>query len=590
MIIVLFVTIFIPLYTFNFYVNNLGANKNRREIYQSITNSLHSYNSLYEGEFRKIQTSILNVTSEIALLYMDNPVFQSDEPEIILSSPEKTKLITNMKKQLTQILTSSRFVEKAHLYLPKLKEVISYNETVSLNFNEAEYTDLMERQPFGTVFNRDECLFFSAPYTYQTDDNKDAFAVKVVISIETIRKQLDNISSYSDSGVILFHLDQGWYVSTKDNPEIISSLLNSYSRSKPAFLPDHTRWDNSNPKINYINIDNISYIATYEYSDFLDSVMLFYARKDDVFVPLKTYRNFFIIMTVLSVIAIFLFSTWLYNIIHKPLKEFVTAFRRVEKGELGFALEYVGNNEFGYLYESFNHMLLRLDSLIQEISEQKVISQRSELKRLQSQINPHLLYNSFFILSRLIHSKNIDKASQFAKYLGQYFQFVTRDAEDEITLETEVRYARNYTDIQTICHPNRIQLDFAELPEKYAKIIVPRLILQPVIENSYKYAFENKLSGAKLVISFKEANEGLVTIFTISVEDNGDDLGDDKIYELQKMLKSNTSNMNGATGLFNVFRRIRLIHGAKCVFNISRSPLGGLKVEICLCIENEELK
>src|SRR5262249_48552417 len=157
--------------------------------------------------------------------------------------------------------------------------------------------------------------------------------------------------------------------------------------------------------------------------------------------------------------------------------------------------------------------------------DQKIISQRHELKRLQSQINPHFLYNCLFVLNQLILSGDMETAYRFSLSVGQYFQLMTRDGADEISLEDEIAHSQTYINTQKICFGDRVDVCMPEHVSFRHALIVPRLIVQPVIENAYKYAFSSKHTGGKLRIHVNEDD----TCIAIHVEDNGDHLTDDDI-------------------------------------------------------------
>lgn len=132
-------------------------------------------------------------------------------------------------------------------------------------------------------------------------------------------------------------------------------------------------------------------------------------------------------------------------------------------------------------------------------------------------------------------------------------------------------------------------VDFEELPGKYAQLLVPRLILQPVIENCYKYAFENKLKGARIHIRFLEKKlDDTASMLIIVVEDNGGDLSDEKLRSLQQMIEMHDSDFSESTGLYNVHRRIFLMFGEDSGLKILRSQLGGLRVEIRIKFKESE--
>ena len=118
--------------------------------------------------------------------------------------------------------------------------------------------------------------------------------------------------------------------------------------------------------------------------------------------------------------------------------------------------------------------------------------QRAELKQLQSQINPHFLFNSYFLLHRLIKSRNFERAVEISKNMGTYFQFITRNASDTVSLLREYEHAEIYADIQSLRFEGRIAVEVEPLPLCCQSIMVPRLIIQPSIENAFAHRLENK--------------------------------------------------------------------------------------------------
>lgn len=132
-----------------------------------------------------------------------------------------------------------------------------------------------------------------------------------------------------------------------------------------------------------------------------------------------------------------------------------------------------------------NDMEDRLSRLIEEVYVQKNLTQKAQLKQLQAQINPHFLYNSFFTLSRRIKRQDYDNAEEFARHLGNYFKYLTRDGSDFIALRQEVEHAKSYATIQQARFSSRVRVCFEQLPDSCSGLMVPRLILQPLLENSF---------------------------------------------------------------------------------------------------------
>jgi two-component system sensor histidine kinase YesM len=159
--------------------------------------------------------------------------------------------------------------------------------------------------------------------------------------------------------------------------------------------------------------------------------------------------------------------------------------------------------------------------------------------------------------------------------LGKYFEFITYNNDDMITLAEEMRHTKMYVEIQNYRFSERMTVEMEELPDNCRAIMVPKLILQPVVENAYKYALERKRRDGRLHIGVRSLN-GLVEI---SVEDNGDQLSDEEIERLSAELER-AGDGTESTGILNVHRRLTLTFGEGCGLKVSRGALGGFKATL----------
>ena len=315
----------------------------------------------------------------------------------------------------------------------------------------------------------------------------------------------------------------------------------------------------------------------YVSSDYLKMSFIKYVVEDEIFGSLKIFRLWFWIFTAVALIIIFFYSASTYKFIRQPLAKLVKSFYRAENGDLGFEIEYKHDDEFGYLYRGFNKMIKKIEQMITQVYTQKLLAQKAELKQLQAQVNPHFLYNSFFILHRIIVGENMEKAAAFSEQLGNYFKFITRNTSDEVTLDKEVEHAKIYSGIQAMRFSRRLKIEFGRLPEKYADMRVPRLILQPVLENALEHGLKSKESNGFLQVSFL----GFKDTLAIIVEDNGEELSPQELESLQNRL-TNAESIGEITGILNIHRRIKLKFGGKSGLSVMRSELGGLKAVITL--------
>ena len=240
-------------------------------------------------------------------------------------------------------------------------------------------------------------------------------------------------------------------------------------------------------------------------------------------------------------------------------------------------------DEFKNIYKRFNTMVGNLNTLIEQVYKQKIHAQKAELKQLQSQINPHFLYNSFFILNSMSRTGDYENLEIFTMQLGEYFQFVTRSAAEEVPLFMEVDHARIYSEIQIMRFSNRIKMIFEDLPEECRMIHVPRLIIQPIIENAFEHGLERKLENGMLYIGFKSSKSKL----SIIVEDNGDYLSELELDRLNDILADKDDDSE-TTGLINIHRRLQIKFGRESDLSFMRGELGGLKAVISITILEEE--
>lgn len=220
-------------------------------------------------------------------------------------------------------------------------------------------------------------------------------------------------------------------------------------------------------------------------------------------------------------------------------------------------------------------MLIKLQTLIDQDFKQKLMMQKAELKQLQSQINPHFLYNSFFILNSLAKTGDTERIELFTNMLGEYFRFITRNGEEDVWLSEEIKHARMYTEIQKLRFSRRISVQFDDLPKEMERIRVPRLVVQPIIENAYEHSLEKMPEEGFLRVSFEQhPSESLII-----VEDNGKSVDESAIDALNNRL-SNPNEEHEMTGMINIHRRISLTYGEGSGLFLKRSKLNGLRVEI----------
>jgi two-component system sensor histidine kinase YesM len=284
------------------------------------------------------------------------------------------------------------------------------------------------------------------------------------------------------------------------------------------------------------------------------------------------------VFSVVVVMIAAIYTTYIYWAIKRPINILAKSLKEVQNENFHFKIEHKKKDEFSFVYQAFNEMTERLDTLINEVYVQKLLSQKSEFRQMQAQINPHFLYNSFFILRKRLSQKQYDDASAYCDMLGKYFEYITKNYDDYSTLGQETKHARLYAELQLIRFRDRVDIEFADLPAEYEDWIIPKLILQPVIENAFKYGLEGKAFDGFLRVGFTVDDEYV----DICVEDNGDTfLGDNENLQKLNSIFEGIDDLQEIRGLLNIHKRIQIFSEDKesGVF-FSQSELGGLKVTL----------
>lgn len=556
-----FLAALLPLMAITWMMNEQGADHIRSEISDSILNTTRFYLESLDQEADRISR------------YLPNYVMDRDLMEVAatgeqMNSYERSYKILDIQHRLDLMKNSSPFIREAKAYIPLIERTVLSN-SFETKLNAEEYEAMqpdkkLYTEPF--IYWQDR-LFITMQYP--ASKKNPLYVVGVELSTGKIKETLAQIGNSRGGQTVLFNLERGWEINSGSDLELRDLM------KQLAFEKQAAKIDEGYDTIHY---KNKRFLTVFKHSSHWNSYTVTSIPEEMILGSLQVYRTLFWWACALAVCIFLFFTYFIIRLIYRPLLKLVRSFRRMQQNELEPILIDRRQDEFGYLYQAFNDTVKSLKTLIEENYEQQIRNQRSELKRLQSQINPHFLYNCFFVLCRLIKSDSQkEKAYQFCLYIGQYFQFITRHHDDDIPLEMELEHSRTYVEMQSICYGDRIQVLFEAEAQP---IEVPRLILQPIIENVYKYALGNMRGTGELWVHSKLRNDA----FYIYVEDNGEFMTDEEIEALGKRLRYSTNQLEETTGLLNVHRRIQLRYGEAYGITVSRSELGGLQAIIKLSL------
>lgn len=485
-------------------------------------------------------------------------------------TPDDIKKINNVIDKLTYIKNNSNNVLSTSAYMVNLG--MKLNSTGGNSSYENIERNLLVKKFEKNKLNKgisliDSELYIQSTPFYWNGKIKDLpFVLETHLSKINILKNINQYNISPDAKSYFIFEDEKIILSSdiKDHFPTITNLLKRLDSITKEDIHREKLWGEKYIVVNY-------------YSDFFNARYIQLIPEKVLLANVNKFSRIFIFFSILVFLAVIIYTTYIYFLLKSPMDILIGSFSEVEKGNFDLQIKRKQQDEFSLVYNSFNTMVFKIKTLINEVYVQKILNQKSELRQLQSQINPHFLYNSFFILRNRISRKSFDSAEQFCDMLGQYFQYITQNYKDFSTLKDEIQHAKLYADIQAVRFSSRINIQFQQLPEKYHDIIVPKLIMQPILENAFKYGLENKEFDGKLIVSYEELDQYLY----INVDDNGDSFSSQpqNIEKMQEIF-NNHQEIKEPSGLMNIHKRIQLFSDKRSGIFLSKSKIGGLRVTL----------
>ena len=289
-------------------------------------------------------------------------------------------------------------------------------------------------------------------------------------------------------------------------------------------------------------------------------------------------------LTIIVVSAVFiLFKRKVYN----PIMRIENAINGIVEGEIDLQVDIDKNNEFYPLADSLNTMIKRLKDLINREYSANILKKQAELNALQSQINPHFLYNTLESIRGLAIREGAPNVSHMTKALSNLFRYSVSQKENIVTLREELKNIDNYLIIQKYRFINKFNI-IKEIDDTSDSILdykLPKLSIQPIIENAIYHGLETKKGQGNITIGVIATKKRLI----INIKDDGIGIEQDKLDDLNDKLNASFNSVivdkSGNTpgiALINVSERIKLFFGDEYGLTVYSTPGVGTSVEMLL--------
>ncbi|MGG6311933.1 sensor histidine kinase [Paenibacillus macerans] len=511
--------------------------------------------------FDKVENELAKVKALSYAMLTDEDLLALANSGTIMDNYQKTVSINRYIRRMETLKDSSSYIESIKTYIPGLNRVFDASGRLSSDAGDLLQIYASSQRQSGWHFTVWEGkLFYVLPNPGAAGKPDITYLLLVEVSESRIRNELAAIANAERVIVYDAHHTYADYESgtSQERPVDLKSLVMQKAVSTPTKVKagGRTAW-----------IVNQS-------SEYLGLSLAAYLPEGGINPQLRELRQYFIFFSLAVILTVFILTYLTANLIKRPLGKLVSAFNEVERGNLNLRLEHRNNDEFRYIYRSFNAMVAKIKGLLEQVYEQKILAQSAELKQLQSQINPHFLYNSFFVIRNMARLYDTESIKRFSEYLAKYYQFMTERESGDIRLTEEAEHSRVYADIQKMRFGERIKVRFGEIPPSAADRHVPRLILQPLVENVFEHGMRSLAEEGIMQVGFSDLNGTL----TVCVEDNGVISS----AEIEAIRQSLTQPFGEVSGIVNIHKRLQLLYGGNSGIGVGRSELGGLKITLTI--------
>lgn len=292
------------------------------------------------------------------------------------------------------------------------------------------------------------------------------------------------------------------------------------------------------------------------------------------------------IVTVVIISACILFSLPLILLISfpltKPLNTLLNSMKRFQKGNFNEKVEYKYNDEIGELSKGYNHMVAEIRNLVDTVYIAQIKEREAELNALQAQINPHFLYNTLDTILMKAEGCKENEIADMIYSLSRLFRLSLNRGKGVIQVAKEKELIEHYLALQKIRFKNRLSYQI-NIDEDILEYSIPKLILQPFVENSIIHGIESqKRDGIVIVTGCLVGNE-----IKFTIEDNGVGMEQEKLKRLHEPednegINAANSAAPGGYAITNVNDRLKLAYKDSYSLNFTSEPGKGTKVEIII--------
>ena len=508
---------------------------------------------------------------------------------------EEQKLTSNIQSGKRELNTIIDLIFKTNKDIPGITiytqsgGMMSYSNPYSLYYylsgSSSMYSDLLNN-----VKNKSNSLLLKRKYDnssdgllsikfFQSQTNKDNYGIIV------IEKNMGSMKQYfKDLGL----LGKGSIVLITDSGDTLFLFSEDASDHRIENLLSSGKINNKFTDLSgvlEVDYDTKVEQVFYNKSIYSGCNLLYIVDSDQLNGYKTTTINFIIISSILLIIINILFIILFNKNVYIPIKNAEEALKEIVEGNTEYKIEGVNeSSELSPLYNDLNSLTEKLKNLVKSEYTAKIMKKQAEIDALQSQINPHFLYNTLESIRGQAIEEGATSIEMMVKTLSDLFRYNISNKKAMVTLKDELENIDNYINIQQFRFNNKFKI-IKEIQLETLNCMIPKLIVQPLVENAIKHGLETKIGKGIISIRAHILDSRLI----INIEDDGQGMDQEELVYINKYLVNGvnlqeTQNIKIGLGLININERIKLIYNTDFGIKIYSMKGVGTNVELSIPI------
>jgi len=556
----IFITGMIPVFIISVVLSHSSFDRLRKTSYAlsetAITNQVKRIDLNLNTRMNLIESSLQSLADIVASNC-------SEEGILLESSVSPEDYAKNMIAPFSEIRAAIIALNGNQFYSTDNKRTLNKREISNI-------LEIIEANPSKSIFSSGNSSAFIGKnnshgfllYKAVTQNGKIIGAIIFELSYRTMgyniltqqRIQQSQTSLLLDSEKQVIYADN--YLPDNILQSIITSYLSGYRRT-------------------ILKIDGRSYFAYMQYSGSSGWIIVSFVPEERLFSSSELLKRQSLSLWIIGLLISAVFLMILSHALLRPVKQLKNAMNAVQGGNLAVTIKCSSSDEIGDLSSSFNYMLKALNDQIDKSYKQEIARQNAEMKALQSQINPHFLYNTLDSINWMLLERGDDDISKVVISLGKLMQYSIGKSSAIVCLKDEYQNIHNYLLLQKNRIEDKLNYRLLSNPE-FENFPIPKLILQPLVENSIIHGIIPSKNPGTIRISTDAVISGLM----ITIEDNGIGMDEEELKHFMALCYNEDINQN--IGVHNVMKRLFLFYGKDVEINVTSKKGKGTCIQLIL--------